>query len=353
MSGRAKRGPAMRDVAQLAGVSTSLVSLVMRGEPMVSPERRRRVLEAAAELGYRTPPSARASAGQRRPIVAVMVADLANRLLTDVAQAAERSLRAAGLTPLITSPVATSPAGVEDTLDEEVVAALKDLQIVGCISVGSVPDLDGLQRLLGPLPLVVAAAHAGELAADEVRSDDRLGLRLVVDFLVARGHRAIAHLGGRGGPVAQARLDGYVEAMGVHGLSDLTQVAEAEFTEDSGYRGTAGLLRQHREATAIAALNDLAALGALAAVSDAGLSVPTDIAVTGYDDTFVAALPTVSLTTINQNATEIGDLAAGFLTRRMADPAREYERSLLVPRLVTRSSAQRLTGNRQPSGLTS
>ena len=164
-------------------------------------------------------------------------------------------------------------------------------------------------------------------------------MRLVVDYLVAHGHRSIAHLGGLGGAVAQDRLAGYRDAMRHHGLDDHTVIADAGFTEDSGYRGTAALLRRERPVTAIAAVNDLAAVGALSAVADAGMAVPDDIAVTGYDDTFVAAIRQVSLTSVDPDSDGIGELAAQCLIRRIADPTRPPERHLLAPRLVTRISS--------------
>jgi DNA-binding LacI/PurR family transcriptional regulator len=119
-------------------------------------------------------------------------------------------------------------------------------------------------------------------------------MRLVVDYLVAAGHTAVAHLGGLGGVVAEERVAGYRAAMTHHGLESEIVVAESDFTEDAGYRGAARLLRGGRPVTAIAAVNDLAAVGAMSAVADAGLRVPGDVAVTGYDDTFVAAIRQVS-----------------------------------------------------------
>jgi DNA-binding LacI/PurR family transcriptional regulator len=115
-------------------------------------------------------------------------------------------------------------------------------------------------------------------------------------------------------------------------------VAEADFTEDAGYRGAARLLRGGRPVTAIAAVNDLAAVGAMSAVADAGLRVPSDVAVTGYDDTFVAAIRQVSLTSVNPDSTGIGTQAAHCVLRRIEDPGR-VEEHLLPPRLVTRFSS--------------
>jgi DNA-binding LacI/PurR family transcriptional regulator len=149
---------------------------------------------------------------------------------------------------------------------------------------------------------------------------------------------AVAHPAGLGGVVAEERVGGYCAAMAQHGLESEIVVAEADFTEDAGYRGAARLLRGGRPVTAIAAVNDLAAVGAMSAVADAGLRVPSDVAVTGYDDTFVAAIRQVSLTSVNPDSTGIGTQAAHCVLRRIEDPGR-VEEHLLPPRLVTRFSS--------------
>ncbi len=189
------------------------------------------------------------------------------------------------------------------------------------------------------MPVVIAAADDQGLRADVVRNDDHLGMRLVVDYLVATGHTAVAHLGGLGGAIAEERRAGYSTAMAQHGLKSETMVGESDFTEDAGYRAAARLLRSGRSITAVAAVNDLAAVGAMSAVADAGLRVPDDVAVMGYDDTFVATIRQVSLSSVNPDSPGIGSLAAQCVLRRIEDPERPVEQHLLPPRLVTRYSS--------------
>jgi DNA-binding LacI/PurR family transcriptional regulator len=271
--------------------------------------------------------------------VAVLVSDLRNPLLIDVVEKTAPVLEDAGLSMIVTSVLSASRAP-SDRLDPRVISTLNDLRAEALLVVGSVPGRAGLAEVAGRMPVVVAAADAEGLRADVVRNDDHLGMRLVVDYLVASGHRAIAHLGGLGGGTALERLAGYRSAMQHHGLASEVVVADADFTEDSGYRGTAQLLRREPSVTAITAINDLAAVGTLSAASDAGLRVPEDLAVTGYDDTFVAAIRQLSLTSVNPDSAGIGVLAARCLLRRIDDPASEPEEHLLVPRLVTRLSSE-------------
>ena len=187
--------------------------------------------------------------------------------------------------------------------------------------------------------MVVAAAGAGGPRADVVRNDDHLGMRLVVDYLVARGHTAVAHLGGLGGAVAEERVAGYCAAMAHHGLESEIVVAESDFTEDAGYRGAARLLRGGRPVTAIAAVNDLAAVGAMSAVCRRRVPGSSDIAVTGYDDTFVAAIRQVSLTSVNPDSSGIGTHRRAMRASPDRRSGRAAEEHLLPPRLMTRLSS--------------
>ena len=276
------RRPTIRDVAERAGVSKSLVSLVMRDEPMVREEKRRRVKQAADELGYRMNLAARSLSDVRSKTVAVLVADLRNPLLVDIVERAGQVFEEEGLNTLLISAVIPSRATSGPRIDGRAIGALKDLRVEAVLVVGSVPDRTTLAQILGDMPVVVAAAGAEGLRADVVRNDDHLGMRLVIDYLVAAGHTAIAHLGGIGGAVAEERRAGYCSAMAHHGLESEIMVADSDFTEDGGYRGAACLLRKGRTVTAITAVNDLAAITARRAcpqvdqflpVSDAAVAV--------------------------------------------------------------------------------
>ena len=199
--------------------------------------------------------------------------------------------------------------------------------------------------MVGDLPVVVVGARAEGLArTDVVRSDDAAGMELVVDHLVERGHRRVAHLGGAGGAVAAERAAGYRSAMTRHGLAAEVLVQACDFSEDGGYTAAAALLGRRRPATALAAVNDLAAVGAMSAAADAGVHLPDGLAVTGYDDTFLAELRQISLTSVNPDSAGMGELAARRLLERIAAPDRPGVERLVAPRLVVRASSARFSG---------
>ena len=338
----APRRPTIRDVAERAGVSKSLVSLVMRGEPLVREDKRRRVQQAAAELGYRTNWAARSLSAVRSGTVGVLAADLRNPWSMEVVEAVGQALEEARLTTLLTSAVLPSSAAGQPRHDDGVIAALRHLRVDGLLVVGSVPDRARLAEVVGELPVVVVGAGAeGLVGGDVVRSDDAAGMELVVDHLVARGHRRIAHLGGAGGAVATERAAGYRSAMTRHGLAGEIAVQACDFSEDGGYAAAAALLDGGRPVTAMAAVNDLAAVGAMSAAAAAGLDLPAELAVTGYDDTFLAELRQISLTSVNPDSAGMGELAARCLLERIAAPDRPGVEQLVAPRLVVRASSAR------------
>ena len=339
------RRPTIRDVAERAGVSKSLVSLVMRGEPLVRDDKRRRVQQAAAELGYRTNWAARSLSAVRSGTVGVLAADLRNPWSMDIVEAVGRALEKARLTTLLTSAVLPSGAAGRRRLDVGVIGALRDLRVDGLLVVGSVPDRARLGEAVGNLPVVVVGARAEGLArADAVRSDDAAGMELVVDHLVERGHRRIVHLGGAGGAVAAERAAGYRAAMARHGLAGEIAVQACDFSEDGGYAAAAALLDGGRPVPAVAAVNAGAGGGARAAGPHAGVDLPGGLAVTGYDDTFLAELRQISLTSVNPDSAGIGTLAARCLLERMAGPDRPGVEHLVAPRLVVRASSARPLG---------
>ena len=334
------RRPTIIDVAARAGVSKSLVSLAMRGDPRVAESSRLRIEEAARELGYRTNWAARSLSTLRSGTVGVLVADLHNPWFVEIVDPLRTVLHDAGLDTLLTSAVMPGPrAGERARLDLGAVEALRSLKVEGLVVVGSLPDHSGLAAAVGDVPVVVAGAgRQGLVGADVVRSDDAAGAGLVVDHLVARGHERIAHLGGAGGEVADERAAGYRAAMARHGLADRCRVEPCDFTEEAGYAGAGRLLEDGDRPTAIAVVNDLAAVGALAGALEAGVTVPAELAVTGYDDTFFSAIPQVSLTTVNPDNATIGTTAAERLLDRVGRPDAEPGAKLVPPRLVVRAS---------------
>jgi DNA-binding LacI/PurR family transcriptional regulator len=173
---------------------------------------------------------------------------------------------------------------------------------------------------------------------DIVVDDDELGARLAVDHLVQLGHTRIAHIEGARSTTARYRRSGYEAAMAGHGLTERIVVTAGDFTEEGGYRAARTLLGADPRPTAIFCPNDLVATGALSAADELDLEVPTDVSIVGYDNTHLAAIRHISLTSVDQPRRDMGRVAAELLTARIEDPTRIPAQTLVTPHLVVRST---------------
>ena len=335
--------PTITDVARRAGVSKSLVSLVMRGADHVSPERRQAVNKAAAELGYRPNAMARSLVQRRTHLVGVMVSDLHNPFFADVVAGIQEQAARTGYKVLVNSGNRAAAR------EADAMETLLQLRADGIILGSPVLDDEVIGRASREVPIVLVGREAHGPAVDSVTNDDRAGAEVAVEHCVSLGHRRIAHIDGGHGAGAPARRHGYEAAMKRLGLGDLVSVVSGTYTEEGGHTGCLLLLAQKPRPTAIFAANDLAAIGALNAIEESGLKVPDDISLVGYDNTSLAALRHISLTTIHQPRLEMGQLALSTLLERVDQDREEPRRVVLSPSLVVRAStAPPREGVREP-----
>ena len=318
--------PTMEDVAARAGVSRALVSLVMRGSPKVSAARRTAVLEAAAELGYSPHAMARSLASRTSHVLGVMVSDLHNPFWAEVVDGLDGHAREAGF-ELVINTGGRSPAREKQALQ-----SLASFRPAGIALLGPVVASTAITAA-ADVPLVLISRSSRLSTVDTVNDDGRSGSALAVDHLVALGHREIVHIDGGSGSQSAPRRTGYQVAMARHGLTP--RVVHGEYTEAAG----AAAIRAVRDPfTAVIAANDLNAVGVLSALAEAGLRVPEDVSVVGYDNTWLAALRHIGLTTIDQPREEMGRLAASALISRVRGERTEPARLVVQPTLVIRAT---------------
>lgn len=326
------RPPTIVDVARRAGVSKSLVSLVLRGSPNVSDEKREAVTRAVREIGYRPNAVARSLVRRRSYVIGVMVSDLHNPYFTEVIDGVEAAAREAGYHALFNSGGRTA-GGEADAID-----TLLQQRTDGVVMAGTVLEAGRIAQVAAAVPVVVVARSVRSAALDSITNDDRMGGRLAVDHLVSLGHRAIAHVDGGSGAGAPQRRSGYLEAMRAHGLGSTARVVRGAFTEEGGRDGVHELLRGRGRPTAIFVANDLAAVGALDALDRHGLRVPDDISLVGYDNIALAGLGHIDLTTIDQPRREMGESAVRLLLERRDDGRRRARHLVVPPAIVVRGS---------------
>lgn len=322
--------PTMKKVAERAGVSTALVSLVMRGAPNVSDHRRARVLEAADELGYRPNVLARNLASRRTQTIGVVLNDFHNLFFAEVADGIQAAADAAGYRLLY----GNGKHSIEG--EAEAVETFLQFRVDGVVLAGSL-DVEAMEKAARSAAVVVVGRSESSDYVDTVNTDDRAGAGLAVDHLVGLGHRRIAHIDGGGGAGAAERAEGYCDSMRRHGLEDCIQIAPGDYDESGGKAGAAELMDASPAPTAIFASNDLSAIGALDQLLTLGLRVPEDVSLVGFDNTALAAMSYISLTTINQPTGDLGRAAIDLIVERL-DGRSESVDFVGPPALVVRSS---------------
>jgi alanine racemase len=328
----------LSDVAVRAGVSEATVSRVMNSRPGVSASTRSAVLAVLADLGYE-PPALRAA--DRAGLVGLIVPELDNPIFPAYAQAIESRLVTRGYVAVLCCAARTGAT------EDDYVPTLLDRGAAGIVVVsGRHADTEadhGLYRDLHRrgVPLVLVNGAVRDLDVATVSCDEEAAAAMAVAHLAHLGHRRVGFLTGPRAylPVIR-RLIGFRAAVRAHGLAnDDELVVTSMFTVSGGHVGAQRLLEAG--ATGIVAASDVMALGAVRAAREAGLDVPGDVSVVGYDDTDLMAFTDPPLTTLRQPVDTISEHAVQVLLAQVAGqpyPTTEY---LVRPELVVRGSTAR------------
>ncbi|MFJ4166909.1 LacI family DNA-binding transcriptional regulator [Microbacterium sp. NPDC089698] len=334
----APRRATIRDVADRAGVSTAAASKVLRGAYGVSESMRTRVRAAMDELDYRPNAAARGLRGKTYTI-GVMLSDIHNPYFGVLTDGVRDKLGPAGYEMLI-GPGGASPRSQRAMIDALIDRGMDALVVIAPVIPGEVLDQTGRQ-----IPTVVVGRHGlGRIRTyDTVAGDDRRGSSIIVDHLVGLGHRRILHLtnGNDGADEPESpeyvRAEGYREAMRLHGLEEHIDVRVAPWSDAGGREIGRQILAMSDPPTAVHAGADVAAFGLLAELWAAGVDVPGDISIVGYDNSPMASMPPIHLTSVDQSGHRMGELAAEVLLERLE--GRDAPRAVRIePRLMTRGT---------------
>ncbi len=323
----------MSDVAARAGVSHQTVSRVLNSPGLVRPETRQRVLHAIEELGYRRNMSARALATSRTQLIGVVTPGVTLFGPSHATTAIQNAARTAGY--------ASTTAGIEDATasPHEVLDFFLTLGVEGIIVVApTVETAEAAHGLAGSLPVVVIAAELpapGPLHV--VTIDHQQGARDATAHLIALGHRSIAHIAGPPNWFdARARVEGWRAELAEAGLP-IPEIIAGGWDASQGYSAAKRLLQQRQPPTAVFAANDHLALGAMRAFHEAGVRIPDDIAVVGYDDVAGADYYEPPLTTVRQPFQEVGRHAIEALLAML--DGRTPDTAPNRPELIVRASS--------------
>ncbi|MFE7929750.1 LacI family DNA-binding transcriptional regulator [Streptomyces sp. NPDC057456] len=339
----------IKDVARAAGVSVGTVSNVINRPDTVAAETRARVLSAIDRLGYVRSESARQLRAGRSRIMGLLVLDMGNPFFVDVARGAERAARDAGLGVMVCN--SAESAGEE----AEYLSLFAEQRVRGVL----LTPADATGRNIASfrrhgIPFVLVDRVSEGTTECSVSVDDVAGGALAVRHLVDAGHRSIAYVSGPPGfTQVRDRRTGALNALAEAGLGPecLRELPTERLDVAAGRDAGARLLGLgDRRPTAVFCANDLLALGVLQAMYSAGVKVPEDLAIVGYDDIEFAAAAAVPLTSVRQPAVTMGALAAEMLLEETEEGGvggaqgagagrHEHRRVVLQPELVVRRSS--------------
>jgi DNA-binding LacI/PurR family transcriptional regulator len=326
------RRPTIYDVAKQAGVSPSLVSLVLQSPERVSDKRREAVHAAISELGYRPSRAATTLASSRTKSIGLVIDDYRNLWFVDLLRSMQSALSIHGYQVTL----ADSQPG--ENRIQEAADGLLAMHVDGLV-IAAEPSESMLTRTW--VPTVVAGWREGvPEGADLITNDDEGGGRMAASHLLGLGHTRIGHLSGTGGAAAHRR-SGFRSRILESGL-ELRIAGEANGTsEEDGYAAASWLLDHYPDTTAIFAANDTMAMGAFAALKARGLVVPGDISVIGYDNSPLAQSRYLDLTSVDDRSDLVGTDVAQTLLARIQDPSIKARRTMIDPVLVLRSTTAR------------
>jgi len=328
----------LEEIAKLAGVSRSTVSRVINNHPNVSPEVRERVWKVIRELDYQPHAAARSLATRRTQVLGLIIPQAVTILFTDP------------FFPLLIRGIADacnarryhlmlSLFSSRDEQRELYRRIIRGGHLDGIIISSTVIDDPLIPRLLeDQVPFVLVGRYPRDARASYVDADNRAGAQMAVDYLIRLGHRRIATITGPLNMIAGLdRYEGYLAALRNKGLEkDDALIAEGDFSYEGGFQAMQTLLPH--EPTAVFVASDTMALGAIKAIKGAGLRIPEDISIVGFDDLEAASFSDPPLTTVRQPIYLLGSTAAQLLIDLIEGKSRPPQRIVFPTELVIRRS---------------
>ena len=331
----------MKRVAAELGVSVTTVSKVLNHHADIGDATRERVLAKVEELGYRPNAVARSLTLRRTNTLGVVIPDLMHSFFVEIVAGIEVVVSDRGYGLLLCCSAETAKK------ERAELEMLRSRQVDGIVlasanASGNTKLLQDLQALGRGLVMIDRDDHP-KVRCHRVLTDDVKVGRLATEHLLATGRRAIAHIAGPAVVHAERRQQGYREALKAGGIDPKPGwIVSGGFMEDDGYQAMKRLLESRTKIDAAFAANDPAAIGAMKAVWDAGLSVPDDIAIVGAGNVVHSDLLRVPLTTVSWSKEEMGRRAAELILDQIGPhPAGPFRRVIVPPELIIRDSSRR------------
>lgn len=328
------KGATLRDVAREADVSIASASRAINGLDNVAAEVRGRVLEAASKLRYIPHAGARSLVMSKTNTIGLLLPDIYGEFFSEIIRGVDMAARARGLHLLV--------SGSHGDLGEAV-AAVQAMggRVDGLLVMSPFADAQDLMAVLpANLPFVTIASRLHQLDQGAIFVDNFIGGERAAQHLVDCGRTQLFHISGPPSNFeAQERFRGFSSVLAAHGVDAETRFFEGDFTEESGYGATQAILARGERPDGIFLANDMMAVGCLIALKEAGLSVPEDVSVIGYDDVPIARFTSPPLTTMRVGVQDLGQKGLELLVKAIArEPDLNTQGIVISPELVIRGT---------------
>jgi LacI family transcriptional regulator len=333
----------MQEVARVAGVSKATVSRVLNNSSRISEKTRFRVQEVIKSLHYEPNYIARSLSKQRTQSIGIILEDIMNPFFAQVAKGIETVLKASGYTMLVTS------SGFVYEEELELARTLLRYKVDGILITPVQSDSLAINIIKSRnIPFFIMNAKSDDPTVNWIDSDNLSGAYMATQYLLKLGHTRFLCLYSNKLEGTRNRLEGFKQGIREKGLdlSDQILLGDAAFKED-GYKLIDRFIQEHGVESlpsAVVAVNDTVAVGAMDCLLGHGLHIPEDISIIGYDDIYLASLTRVPLTTIHQAKFRMGEIAAKGLLENIKNPNRETDAHhfLIHPKLVVRESCKEI-----------
>jgi LacI family transcriptional regulator len=328
----------IRDIAKVTGVSYATVSRALSGSPGINHKTRTQIKEVCDRLGYTTNYTARSLAVRKSGLIGFILGKLDDPYMGQIAREAEIYTRKKGYTLILCNSMH------EEYHEAELFSLLIGRQVDGIIIIpANTGSFAALEKYTGQVPTVVIGDNLRGSPNSYVAVDNYQGTVMGTEYLISLGHRNIVYIGCRTGSIThELRRKGYEDTCKKHGVAaPVIMNRGASSSLEQGYALARELFSGPCPYTAVFAASDTTALGVMKAVDEAGLAIPRDLSLIGFDNITYSVLPRINLTTIEQPFTAMASSAVDTLIRTIEDPAFGYSSIILAPRLIKRGTCQR------------
>jgi LacI family transcriptional regulator len=329
----------IRDIATITGVSYATVSRALSGSPGISRQTRTRIKEVCARLGYTTNYTARSLAARKSGLIGFILGKLDDPYMSHLACEAEIYARQKGYTLILCNSMH------QEQHEAELFSLLIGRQVDGIIIIpANTGSLAALEKYMSQVPTVVIGDNLRGSQNSYVAVDNYQGTVMGTEYLISLGHRAIVYLGSRtGSKTHELRRNGYADTCKKYGMEPAFIINRTSSSSiEQGYVLARELFSASCPYTAIFAASDTTALGVMKAADEAGMAIPQDLSLIGFDNISYSVLSRINLTTIEQPFTALASSAVDTLIRTMEDPACSYSHIILAPTLIKRGTCRDL-----------